>query len=235
MGNQGGPGAISAFTGTIVPQSGCNATASNPGEPYYSGGPNCPNGYWIQGWGDAGNMGPIGIENIRDGTSNTGMFSERLVGINGGPTVLRNSPDFKRAVFNGPVGVSFHAAGGGTANLAFLQGCQRIPGTTASINSSANGIYWMAAYPWHTVVNDYSHNGTPNSVECQNPSEYFGASWLTLVGPTGSAPPNSNHPGGVNLCFADGSVRFVKDSVNVASWWAIGTRAGGEVVSSDSY
>ena len=110
-----------------------------------------------------------------------------------------------------------------------------MPGTTAAVNASANGIYWMAAYPWHTVVNDYSHNGPPNSVECQNPSEYFGASWLTLVGPTGSAPPNSNHPGGVNLCFSDGSVRFVKDSVSTTSWWAIGTRAGGEVVSSDSY
>ena len=60
-------------------------------------------------------------------------------------------------------------------NLAFLRSCQSMPGSTASINSSANGIYWFSAYPWHTVVNDYSHNGPPNSVECQNPSEYFGA------------------------------------------------------------
>ena len=33
--------------------------------------------------------------------------------------------------------------------------------------------------------------------------------------------------------FADGSVRFVKDTVNVQTWWAIGTRNQGEVVSSD--
>ena len=49
------------------------------------------------------------------------------------------------------------------------------------------------------------------------------------------SPPTSNHPGGVNVCFADGSVRFVKDSVSPQTWWALGTRNGGETVSSDSY
>ena len=45
----------------------------------------------------------------------------------------------------------------------------------------------------------------------------------------------SYHPGGVNVGFADGSVRFAKNSVNITTWNALGTRAGGEVVSSDSY
>jgi prepilin-type processing-associated H-X9-DG protein len=45
----------------------------------------------------------------------------------------------------------------------------------------------------------------------------------------------SNHPGGVNLGMADGSVRFIKDSVAPQTWWAIGTKAAGEVLSSDSY
>jgi prepilin-type N-terminal cleavage/methylation domain-containing protein/prepilin-type processing-associated H-X9-DG protein len=45
----------------------------------------------------------------------------------------------------------------------------------------------------------------------------------------------SNHPGGVNFAFADGSVKFIKQSIGDQAYQAIGTRAGGEVVSSDSY
>jgi len=47
--------------------------------------------------------------------------------------------------------------------------------------------------------------------------------------------PCSNHSGGINVLFADGSVRFVKDSINQATWMSLGSRNGGEVVSSDSY
>ena len=46
---------------------------------------------------------------------------------------------------------------------------------------------------------------------------------------------SSNHSGGVNACMGDGSVRFIKDSVSRPTWWALGTRDSGEVVSSDSY
>jgi prepilin-type processing-associated H-X9-DG protein len=45
---------------------------------------------------------------------------------------------------------------------------------------------------------------------------------------------DSYHPGGVNVLLADGSVRFVKDSVNGITWRALSTIAGGEVISSDS-
>ena len=41
--------------------------------------------------------------------------------------------------------------------------------------------------------------------------------------------------GGVNVCFADGSVHFVKSSVSLQAWWGLGTRNGGEVISSDQY
>ena len=50
-----------------------------------------------------------------------------------------------------------------------------------------------------------------------------------------SAPPSSGHANGVNLGMADGSVRFVKNSVNPVTWWAIGTRKGNEVVDGGSY
>jgi prepilin-type N-terminal cleavage/methylation domain-containing protein/prepilin-type processing-associated H-X9-DG protein len=45
----------------------------------------------------------------------------------------------------------------------------------------------------------------------------------------------SRHPGGVNLAFCDGSVKFVKNTINLFVWRALGTSAGGEVVSADSY
>jgi prepilin-type processing-associated H-X9-DG protein len=56
-----------------------------------------------------------------------------------------------------------------------------------------------------------------------------------FVGPYGSATANSLHPGGVNVCFCDGSVHFIKNSVTLQTWWGLGTRNGGEVISSDQY
>jgi prepilin-type N-terminal cleavage/methylation domain-containing protein/prepilin-type processing-associated H-X9-DG protein len=46
---------------------------------------------------------------------------------------------------------------------------------------------------------------------------------------------DSYHPGGVNTLLADGSVRFVKDSVNGLAWRALSTVASGEIISGDSY
>jgi prepilin-type N-terminal cleavage/methylation domain-containing protein/prepilin-type processing-associated H-X9-DG protein len=57
-----------------------------------------------------------------------------------------------------------------------------------------------------------------------------------LGGPTYAAVTSrSYHPGGVNALLGDGSVRFVKQTVNGTVWRALGTIAGGEVISSDAY
>ncbi|WP_435016202.1 DUF1559 domain-containing protein [Tundrisphaera sp. TA3] len=45
----------------------------------------------------------------------------------------------------------------------------------------------------------------------------------------------SNHPGGVNFCFADGSVKFINNTVNIKTYRALGTRSGGEIISADAY
>jgi prepilin-type N-terminal cleavage/methylation domain-containing protein/prepilin-type processing-associated H-X9-DG protein len=45
----------------------------------------------------------------------------------------------------------------------------------------------------------------------------------------------SRHPGGVNTLFGDGSVHFVKNSINPTTWVGLGSISGGEVISSDSY
>jgi prepilin-type N-terminal cleavage/methylation domain-containing protein/prepilin-type processing-associated H-X9-DG protein len=45
----------------------------------------------------------------------------------------------------------------------------------------------------------------------------------------------SRHPGGVNVGFGDGSVHFIKDTVNPVVWIGMNTIGSGEVLSSDSY
>ncbi len=45
----------------------------------------------------------------------------------------------------------------------------------------------------------------------------------------------SNHPGGANFLFCDGSVKFLKESLNSQVFQALGSRALGEVISGDSY
>jgi hypothetical protein len=55
-------------------------------------------------------------------------------------------------------------------------------------------------------------------------------------GPTyASLAATGYHPGGVNTLLGDGGVRFIKDSINNVSWRALGTIAGGEVISADSF
>jgi prepilin-type processing-associated H-X9-DG protein len=45
----------------------------------------------------------------------------------------------------------------------------------------------------------------------------------------------SLHPGGANFAFADGSVKFIKQTISDQAYQALGTRAGGEVISADAY
>ena len=40
----------------------------------------------------------------------------------------------------------------------------------------------------------------------------------------------SGHSGGCNVALADGSTRFVSESVDMATWQALSTRAGGETI-----
>ena len=48
-------------------------------------------------------------------------------------------------------------------------------------------------------------------------------------------PATSNHPGGCNVAMADGHVQFIKSSISMNTWWQLGTRANGEVISSDNW
>jgi prepilin-type processing-associated H-X9-DG protein len=45
----------------------------------------------------------------------------------------------------------------------------------------------------------------------------------------------SEHPGGVNVTMGDGSVRFIKNTINPYIWYSLQTVRGGEVISADAY
>jgi prepilin-type N-terminal cleavage/methylation domain-containing protein/prepilin-type processing-associated H-X9-DG protein len=62
------------------------------------------------------------------------------------------------------------------------------------------------------------------------PLVFTGADLEAYIASYGSA-----HPGGANFLMGDGSVRFIKESISMPTYMALGTRAGGEVISSDSY
>ncbi len=55
-------------------------------------------------------------------------------------------------------------------------------------------------------------------------------------GPTFAAVTSrSCHPGGVNVLFGDGSVRFIKQTINGNTWRALGSVNGSEIISADEY
>lgn len=91
----------------------------------------------------------------------------------------------------------------------------------------------------------YSHAITPNSTapdriigpcpQNQGDSNYYepcesigGNAWWTPSAARAYAGARSKHPGGVNVALADGSVRFVSETIDLAVWRYIGTRSGRE-------
>src|SRR4029077_11378998 len=91
---------------------------------------------------------------------------------------------------------------------------------------AGNSYTWKGDW-WLADLFPYSHTSTPNRKSCfyaDVPGRPYSA--ITSV-----ITASSRHPGGANVAFADGSVRFIKSSVNPLTWAAIGSVNGGEVVS----
>ncbi len=227
-GNQGGPGIIRHWSGTFITPFTCSTTNQIPINGWGVG--TC----W---WGADSNLAYFGLEGVTDGSSNTALFSEKLIGASQAdptqPTISSNNA--KRGIYllNPSGAASTYATGNPTLAIQNMQLCNSQPGTTSSNTGWLLGFSWTWGFPWHGTVNRYDHYNTPNKYTCLIQNELTGSGlW---GGAAGLVTPTSNHPGGVNVCFTDGSVRFVKDSVGPQAWWAIGTRNGGETVSSDSY
>jgi prepilin-type processing-associated H-X9-DG protein len=115
--------------------------------------------------------------------------------------------------------------------VGYYNACKSQNARTATI-----GKFGAIGGFWYEMLNGnvcYNHVMPPNSATCAY--IYNNAGNLDNHHPQGALTAGSRHPGGVNVLLCDGSVRFVKGTVAANTWWAVGTRAGGEVVNSDSY
>jgi prepilin-type N-terminal cleavage/methylation domain-containing protein/prepilin-type processing-associated H-X9-DG protein len=176
-----------------------------------------------------------GINDITDGASNTIAFGESLVGVHGrGNTYRGNGINIglrnKCTFCTGDVQSKTPAALADALAQCDAFWKTAVPGTKNRQGMKENiGEYWALGERGFTLFNTVLPPNRPWNL-CK------------MIGSLGSAPnetqfanASSFHPGGANFALADGSVRFIKDTINMQVYWALGTRAYGEVISADSY
>jgi prepilin-type N-terminal cleavage/methylation domain-containing protein/prepilin-type processing-associated H-X9-DG protein len=184
----------------------------------------CDGVFYTTGAASQPRAGQTGVKllQITDGTSNTLMFGERVVGDRNLDTFLAaqaySPPVFQPAgtpnpplqptpsymVWAPPPGPN--AAGG-------------LLGSTATINSKYGSS-------WSPPTSPFPNVPPPPPPPIQWSS--FGPDWWARLGALGSW-----HTAGVNVALADGSVRFLRESTPGPALQALCTRAGGEVLSID--
>jgi prepilin-type N-terminal cleavage/methylation domain-containing protein/prepilin-type processing-associated H-X9-DG protein len=168
----------------------------------------------------------VGFQEITDGLSNTAAFSEKVLGIGWFTTSRVNDPQVPPSTY---ALISKPSAANLLVPQAVYNQCRTLNPSTPSTPQNQNNIYpngslWYNGCPSNSR---YNHVMPPNTWSCT-----YGGRWGDMGG---AVTATSRHPGIVNVLFADGSVKAIKSSINVTTWWALGTRAGGEVVSADAY
>jgi prepilin-type N-terminal cleavage/methylation domain-containing protein/prepilin-type processing-associated H-X9-DG protein len=148
------------------------------------------------------------VASLTDGSSQTSAASEHLMGIAG--PYSQPSPV--------PVPSPINRAMARLAAAPLTDSACALASDGWLLNRGSS--WWDGNYQ-NTLYNHYliPNAGRPDCIVYHNPG------WTAA---------RSFHPGGVDVLYCDGHVVFAKDSVNPLVWQAIATRAGGEVVSSDS-
>ena len=191
------------------------------------------------------------IAEIIDGTSGTMMFAEHLTGDGRGFGRNGNgNSNPSRYRGNGVVG-----AGGADANNRYRdQGSTTVdpatgqiilqPNVQAALDSCLS--VWNTAGGTDKIVDHRGWRWTMgitgytmfNTVQTPNPPFNYcrlACNAFCNMDNSTSQPASSQHPGGVNVCMADGSVKFIKDTIARQVWWGLGSKDGGEVISADNY
>ncbi len=181
-----------------------------------------PHPYWIEssilpspnGGGVFVPLIPIRASEITDGLSMTAGISERVMG--SGSTVFDHFRDFWFSGLGGELRES-------ALHDEMVEICS-IPVRNPSQYRVSLGRYWLPGGIANTM---YNHTATPNAPfpDCAlHGTAVEGDHSLRVSAMTA----RSLHPSGVHLMIMDGSVRFVKNTIAVATWRALSTRAGGE-------
>ena len=190
-----------------------------------------PNGpFYVASW-DSLVRDVIQFNDIADGLNSTAIFSEWVkgpgnitsdgLGMVYGPPISRPDP--------GPPFPPNNAL-----DLQLSRLCQQ----SNTRFFGFKGEYWILSDTGRGGF--YTHTNTPNTKSCFDTENGNNLGLTTLPLPYDYDPDtligaSSSHPGGVNVLFLDGSVRFIKNSVNYQVWLAIATKDQSEVVSADSF
>jgi prepilin-type N-terminal cleavage/methylation domain-containing protein len=166
------------------------------------------------------------LASITDGLSNTAAFSERIKAI--GSNFTNTSAPFDTNKPTASISnIPAVATALQTTSQAYYQACiasAPVPAPGGQdwanfIDDNISGAIYVSGQPSCTR---YVHVMPPNT-------------WTCRSGLQMSHVANSYHPGVVNMLVCDGSVKVIKSTININTWWALGTRNAGEVISSDQY
>jgi len=161
---------------------------------------------------------------IKDGLANTAVFGEWVKGKGGtmkdGLNMAYRSITDWEALPTDPLDPAIE-------EFRIAKECDAMPLSVDGTPSwDFKGEYWILGESGRG--GGYSHVQTPNRKACYMVNCGVGCT-DTVIG------ASSLHPGGVNIAFMDGSVSFIKNTVNRMTWRAIATHRGNEVLSSDEY
>jgi len=172
--------------------------------------------------------GNLGFRDITDGLSNTAAFSERVKGIGKNNRDAGPDPTKPSSTAYDITGVQNDGIQDAAPMPMYLACVAANPvggATTATLdNQDAGGMRWDVGYAADTR---YDHVMPPNNYRCSGNDDDAGRQ--------AAFGASSRHAGGVNVLFLDGSVKFIKSTIAAQTWWALGTRANGEVISADAY
>jgi prepilin-type N-terminal cleavage/methylation domain-containing protein/prepilin-type processing-associated H-X9-DG protein len=216
-------------------------TNAGPGNSYFmSEGPTL-SGYGGSAYQVPGIVDPqgnaIGVNRITDGLSNTIAFGEWRIGdFNSNQLSIQDVINIGSTFPGGqgwcsPSNCNFPGAGLTTLTQWLTVCAGAAPGSVGQpdINRSWIGEQWCTGLLGRTLGNTLvpPNSGYPN---CQ--ATFGGEADFDSFG---NFSMSSFHPGGANVLFCDGSVRFLKSSTSWPVVWSLGSRAQGEVISADAY